>query len=521
MLPSVERVRDRIAAGGPIDQALIETMGVDAYIDMQLGVPLTSAEARKFTTWPPAFELKDCATPAWVGHDGFGPQAMDIARSAGHKAGLRGLLKEFWINHLVPGYYRLATSKLASYQSFQEYLYQHSLGRFEDLLRRHIGCIPLIFFMNNNENIYPNQINENLGREILELFGMGVADEDEPPRYDNTIDVAEAARLLSGLNYKQLKIPEAGQRIDNDPLFVRGAVTNGTSTIDPATGIVTVNITSLTRWFFPNMHDPDPIFFTFLPGIQFSNAVDGPGVEGYDFHPSLDKFIHELVRTRGSARFIITKLATWFIGDKPTPQTREALIDLYLANSDNPNQIAVVLGALFRSPDFAGSYADGKRSLRPLEFWSKFLNFFGDNLASPISVNPCANFMENEDYSAGTYQVPAGYPDNADYWLAPGKLTERADMMEIMIPNGGPTGTQLNIVNWCQSMGFVTPRDIANSINKYLLAGAATQAQVNLLLSGWPNPDAAQVWTDTVNVRPKVRDMLRTVPLLDLGHYAS
>ena len=72
---------------------------------------------------------------------------------------------------------------------------QYGLGSFRTLLMRLARDPAMIFWLDNNFN-HKDAINENWGRELLELFSMGVG-MDGAPNYSED-DVQEAARAFTG-----------------------------------------------------------------------------------------------------------------------------------------------------------------------------------------------------------------------------------------------------------------------------------------------------------------------------------
>ncbi len=66
----------------------------------------------------------------------------------------------------------------------------HSMGNFRDLLIDLAKDPAMIFWLDNNEN-HKHAVNENWGRELLELFSMGVGNYTEE-------DVREASRAFTG-----------------------------------------------------------------------------------------------------------------------------------------------------------------------------------------------------------------------------------------------------------------------------------------------------------------------------------
>ncbi len=76
-------------------------------------------------------------------------------------------------------------------------LRSHALGRFRDLLRAMVRDPALLVFLDNQLNVKKSP-NENLARELQELFTTGVVGSNGQPNYTEK-DVSECARALTGL----------------------------------------------------------------------------------------------------------------------------------------------------------------------------------------------------------------------------------------------------------------------------------------------------------------------------------
>jgi len=524
-LPSVARVRDRIAFGGPLDEAEITAMGVQAYVERALDrTPLPDAEARKYASWPLGFDLSQYPIP-----DDLGPAPLDIARMAGSRNALKQNQCEFWNNHFVSGYKIRNTGRLPSLMSLNEVLYNEALGNAGRLLKRFIMSVPLLYFMDNWLNVY-GDTNENLGREVLELFFLGIGEEDETPHYDQTIDVFELTRMLTGHGVRNFTDPsvDGGKLIDNDPRHRRGTINGTPYVVANADGTFDHNRMSQTAWFTPSKHDPDVITFTFLKDAQgnslrFSNAIDGPGVEGYAMHPSLNRFCDLLNRHRPAARFMCTKIARWYLGCDPTPTVRDAMIDKWIAAADAPDQIAQVLRVLFFSQDFCGSYADNKRALWPTQWWSKFLNYFGESFGPKRNVAIIKGYCEKEDYQLRTHQSPDGFDDSPENINSAGRLTDRNFRMQSTLVSNKSFTTDFAVdyTGYCQKRGFVTPRDLIKDVNHYWFCDRATTAQLAQLEAIFGSAVATAADWNTDTTRGRVRDVYRAAGLVDLSHFAA
>lgn len=102
----------------------------------------------------------------------------------------------FWHHVFATG-----NSKVDNYDQLLEQIglfRQHGMGNYRDLLLAIARNPTMIFWLDNNEN-HGTAVNENWGRELLELFSMGVGAYTEK-------DVREASRAFTGWTF-ETKIP--------------------------------------------------------------------------------------------------------------------------------------------------------------------------------------------------------------------------------------------------------------------------------------------------------------------------
>ena len=78
---------------------------------------------------------------------------------------------------------------------------QHGLGTYRDLLLEVAKSPAMIFWLDNHGN-HADSINENWGRELLELFSMGVGNYSED-------DIKEAARAFTGMDHCPQDSPQS------------------------------------------------------------------------------------------------------------------------------------------------------------------------------------------------------------------------------------------------------------------------------------------------------------------------
>ena len=94
----------------------------------------------------------------------------------------------FWHGLFATGYTKLnnARSLLNQIDMFRT----HGLGKFSELLIELSKDPAMLLWLDNNEN-HDGAINENYGRELLELFSMGIGSYSEH-------DIKECARAFTG-----------------------------------------------------------------------------------------------------------------------------------------------------------------------------------------------------------------------------------------------------------------------------------------------------------------------------------
>ena len=182
---------------------------------------------------------------------------------------------------------------------------RHALGTFPNFLLELAKNPAMIYWLDNNGN-HKGAINENWGRELLELFSMGVGNYSED-------DIKEASRAFTGWTIAP-KIPRL-------PL-------------------------GRFYWDFeykPEDHDPGEKTF-----LGQTGNFDGGDI------------VDILVRQPATARFLSRHLYNFFVADEPQvpswnitpPVDAEAIRLLEQAYSDSNYSIAAVLRMLFNSEFF-------------------------------------------------------------------------------------------------------------------------------------------------------------------------
>jgi uncharacterized protein (DUF1800 family) len=224
---------------------------------------------------------------------------IDAALDA--EIGLVERLVWFWSNHFCVNQDK--TVMAGAYE--REAIRPHVLGRFSDMLLAAEGHPAMLLYLDNAQSIGPNSIaginrdkglNENLGREILELHTLGVR------TVYTQDDVTNFAKVLTGWTIRQ-------------------------TASDPDHGGEFV--------FIKRMHEPGP---ETVIGKEYDDSGTGQA----------RAVLADLARHPATAKHVATKLAYHFIADDPAPVLVERLTQRFL---DTDGDLKEVTMAMIAAPE--------------------------------------------------------------------------------------------------------------------------------------------------------------------------
>ncbi len=308
------------------------------------------------------------------------------------------VMTDFWFNHFNifigkgPDHYMLT-----SYE--RDVIRPHALGKFEDLLTATAKSPAMLFYLDNWLSVGPNSdiatgvpknpprsyrrhhsnlrpdnvqkgkgkrrsgLNENYGRELMELHTLGVNG-----GYTQK-DVTEVARVFTGWTIDQP---------------------------DQAAGFK----------FEKRMHDHGD---KFVLGHRIKDNGEKEGRE------VLHLFAHHL----STAKFICTKLAMRFVSDSPPQSLVDRMSHTFLKKDGD---IREVLRTLFRSPEFWSPDAYRAKVKTPLEFVVSAVRATGAEVSDAM---PLANQLNNMGMPLYGMQPPTGYSMKAEAWVNSAALLGR------------------------------------------------------------------------------------------------
>ena len=307
---------------------------------------------------------------------------------------LEEVMTDFWFNHFNVFIFKEQNPYLlASYE--RDVIRPHALGKFRDLLGAVAKSPAMLVYLDNWQSIGPNSLaagvkpgqapnpnaprrglNENYGRELMELHTLGV-----DGGYSQQ-DVTEVARVFTGWTVQ----PEQGWEFTFDP----------------------------------RRHEPGP---KTVLGKTISENGQKEGLQVLDM----------LATSPATARFISTKLARRFVADDPPPALVEAMAQTFLSSDGD---IKEVLRTMFHSKEFWSPEVYRKKVKTPFEFVVSAIRATGTQVQNPMPIVQALSKMGMPLYQM---QQPTGYSTAGPKWMNSDALLERLNF-SVSLTSGGVGG---------------------------------------------------------------------------------
>jgi uncharacterized protein (DUF1800 family) len=285
----------------------------------------------------------------------------------------------FWANHFTVSATKQITGVLVG-PFEREAIRPHVFGRFEDLLVASSTHPAMLTYLDQAQSIGPNSraaglaarrqagkrqpgLNENLGREILELHTLGVGS-----GYTQG-DVTEFARALTGFSLGRDQDERAGQ-------FV----------------------------FRENAHEPGA---RTIMGRAYREEGLGQGLA----------VLKTLAADPRTAHHICTKIARHFVSDAPPSSLVAALEKRWMESGGRLDAVARALVTAQESWDpTAGKFKT------PYEFTLSTWRLVG---AEPSAIERLAPILTGLGQKPFSPPSPKGWPEEAQAWASPDGLVKR------------------------------------------------------------------------------------------------
>jgi len=302
-----------------------------------------------------------------------------ITRAVSSRHQLYEVMCHLWMDHSnIEGLGDAAARHLpVDYQ--EKAIRPHALGSFRNLLKATAHAPAMLAYLDNDtSNANSRQgINENYGRELLELHTLGIAPDGS--HVYTEADVRAAAMAMTGWS------TVSDRKAADFSAFV----------------------------FRPQYQHTGDI--SLLNGAWTRGGAQGKAVG--------DSLLEFLVTHPSTARHVARRICRRLVADNPPASLVESTAQVYLAND---TQLVPTVRHVLDSAELAAS--GGQKLRRPFEHLAAMLRALGTVLPTdPASEGAVAlqRHLERTDHLPWSWPQPDGFPDTAAHWLNTGALLYR------------------------------------------------------------------------------------------------
>ena len=392
-------------------------------------------------------------------------QSAKLARAVSSERQLQEVMVDFWENHFSvfagKGQTRLY---LAAYD--RDAIRPHALGTFRDLLGAVAKSPAMLFYLDNwrstADSTRPtltargsprraprrmpaalgpttprrappaaqppgtprpprrNGLNENYGRELMELHTLGV-----DGGYTQQ-DVIEVARAFTGWS------------------------------IDPRDGSFV---------FRPQLHDAGEKV------VLSHRLAAGRGIE--DGEDVLDI----LASSPATARFVARKLVVHFVSDSAPAALVERVAQTYIRTGGD---IREMMRTIATSPEFFSRASYRAKVKTPFELVASALRAMG---AAPDTSHRTAALVARLGQPIFGRQTPDGWPDHGDAWMNTGAILNRINF-GLALADGRIPGASLATWPYTDSLSALGHEQQVDGVIATILGGEVSPATRSVLISG-------------------------------------
>jgi len=308
---------------------------------------------------------------------------------------LEAVMTDFWLNHFNVYVRKNQTEAYLLPQYERETIRPHALGKFEDLLVATAKSPAMLEYLDNFRSVGPDSLqatrlnrarqmnpngpllkqasaglNENYGRELMELHTLGVNG-----GYTQA-DVTMVSKVFTGWGIDR---PYQGGEYQFDE----------------------------------RRHEPGA---KTVLGTTIQENGEKEGLE----------VLHMLATSPATAHFISTKLAVRFVSDNPPA----ALVDRMAASFlKSDGDIKTVLRTMFASPEFWSTTTYRAKVKTPEEFVVSAVRASGAQVVNPQALVQALDKLGMPVYGM---QTPNGYSWKQDGWVSTGALVSRMNFALIL-----------------------------------------------------------------------------------------
>lgn len=338
-----------------------------------------------------------------------------LAHAAFSERQLQEVMGDFWSNHFHAS--NKDSSVHLQYITDREFFRDNAFGRFEDLLLYSAHSPLMSQFLDNDES-RAGAINENYGREIMELHTVGV-----DGGYGDD-DVIAVSRVFTGWDFTE---------------------TTPSDTQGPR---------EYEFEFRADRHDTEDKVIPFL-----NTTIAGrTGAAGEDEGEELIAILAADPRTQN---YVCGKIVQRFVADVPPADFVQICVDAWAANDGDAGEI---LRAILLAPDFiANAEIQNNKGKTPFEYSVSAIRALG---AVPDSDDDDGDFFdrfrnasEDAGYEPTEFGVPTGLSELGSDWISSAAMISYYNQVTDVVER--PTEYNIDLEQSVEDAGLETAEEAA------------------------------------------------------------
>jgi uncharacterized protein (DUF1800 family) len=355
------------------------------------------------------------------------------------------VMTDFWENHFSI-WSRTVLGRGSIVEWDRAVIRPRALGKFRDLLGA-VAHSPTMLHYLDNDASGAGALNENYGRELLELHTLGV-----DGGYTQA-DVNDVARAFTGWAHS---------------LGTGGSI--GFSRSDER---------APAFQFDPRRHD------------TASKAVLGHSLRGGRGIEDGEDVLDILARHPSTARFIARKLAVRFVSDSPSPSLVERAAATYLRTDGDIREVmrTIVTSAEFRSPSVFGV-----KVKTPVELVLSTRRALGAPVDTAAEMIDLLIDLEQAPFG---HLTPEGWPETGARWMNAGAMRTRVAMARQISDGAIPSIPVEQWPDWPALSREPFERQV-DGVIRTLLNGRVSDRTRAVLVAARPRSDGAAARTNAM-----------------------
>ena len=417
------------------------------------------------------------AVPRAIADDSKRPQRVveelamaKVARAIYSERQLQQVMDDFWFNH-----FNVFAGKgedrwfLTAYE--RDVIQPHTMGKFKDLLTATAKSPAMLFYLDNFLSADPRAADRMAAERAARQMRRGGFGRPWPPRAPQQ---QQAKKNVRGLNENYGR-----ELMELHTLGVDGGYTQKdvTEVARCFTGWTIEKPREYANFKFDErMHDPDP-------KIVLGKKIHAGGMKDGE------QVIELLARHPSTAKFISTKLARRFVSDTP-PQSLVARMAKTFESSDG--DIRAVLKTMIYSPEFWSRDAYRAKIKTPFELVVSTARALGADVDTPMPLVQWTGRIGEPIYQC---QPPTGYADRSDAWVNTGALLNRLNY-SLALAGNKVRGSRSDVGSLLGPEADGDAKGALNRAVQVFLGGQTAATTVDTLEQQLENPQVLQAKLD-------------------------